>query len=75
MFLDLDHFKLINDTLGHDVGDNLLIYISQLLKKQVREADTVSRFGRDEFVILLSTLHDADIAMYEAKNSRSRSTI
>lgn len=75
MFLDLDHFKLINDTLGHGVGDNLLIYISQLLKKQVREADTVSRFGGDEFVILLSTLHDADIAMYEAKNSRSRSTI
>lgn len=64
MFLDLDHFKLINDTLGHGVGDNLLIYISQLLKKQVREADTVSRFGGDEFVILLSTLHDADDAKH-----------
>lgn len=64
MFLDLDHFKLINDTLGHGVGDNLLIYVSGLLKKQVREADTVSRFGGDEFVILLSSIKTLEDAKY-----------
>ncbi len=64
MFLDLDHFKLINDTLGHGVGDNLLIYISELLKNQVREADTVSRLGGDEFVVLLSSLSSAEDAKH-----------
>ncbi len=53
MFLDLDHFKLINDTLGHDTGDKLLIYIAGLLKNQLRESDTASRIGGDEFVILV----------------------
>jgi len=53
IFLDLDHFKLINDTLGHSVGDDLLIFISDLLKKQIREVDTLARLGGDEFVILL----------------------
>ena len=56
IFLDLDHFKLINDTLGHSVGDELLIYISHLLKGTIREADTLSRLGGDEFVILLSSI-------------------
>jgi diguanylate cyclase (GGDEF)-like protein len=62
IFLDLDHFKLINDTLGHDAGDDLLIYISELLKNLVREADTISRFGGDEFVILLPNIHSIDAA-------------
>ncbi|MCF6310437.1 MAG: EAL domain-containing protein [Sulfurimonas sp.] len=64
LFMDLDHFKLINDTLGHGVGDELLIYISRLLEKQVREADTISRFGGDEFIILLPNvkgINDAEI--------------
>jgi diguanylate cyclase (GGDEF)-like protein len=64
IFIDLDHFKLINDTLGHGIGDELLIYISRLLEKQVRKADTVSRFGGDEFIILLpniKSINDAEI--------------
>lgn len=52
-FLDLDHFKLINDTLGHDVGDELLIQVSKRLLKHVRAADTLARIGGDEFNILI----------------------
>lgn len=52
MFLDLDHFKEINDTLGHSVGDILLIEIAQRFQSVIRETDSVSRFGGDEFIFL-----------------------
>ena len=58
MFLDLDLFKRINDTLGHDVGDQVLIEVSNRLQACVREGDTVARLGGDEFVILLPELDD-----------------
>lgn len=56
LFLDLDHFKLINDTLGHNVGDELLIHIANQLKNILRQSDSISRIGGDEFIILLSEI-------------------
>jgi diguanylate cyclase (GGDEF)-like protein len=56
--LDLDHFKQINDTLGHDQGDCLLVMASQRLRDCVRSADTVARVGGDEFMVILGDLED-----------------
>jgi diguanylate cyclase (GGDEF)-like protein len=53
LMMDLDHFKEVNDTLGHHVGDRLLIEVGKVLKKSLREIDTVARLGGDEFAILL----------------------
>ena len=68
MFVDLDKFKRINDTYGHQAGDAVLRTIAERLKHNTREDDTVSRYGGDEFLYLLTQIHEQkDIAMIAAK--------
>jgi diguanylate cyclase (GGDEF)-like protein len=68
LYLDLDHFKGINDTLGHPIGDQLLQSVAERLKASVRETDTVSRFGGDEFALIATDLKEpADAATLALK--------
>lgn len=72
MLLDLDNFKVINDTLGHLVGDRLLIQVAARLKSCLREDDTVGRFGGDEFVIILQGLEPSGMAALQAEAVASK---
>lgn len=58
LFIDLDNFKTLNDTLGHDMGDLLLVEVGQRIKNSIREDDTVARFGGDEFLVMLEALSE-----------------
>ena len=67
MMMDLDNFKILNDTQGHDVGDQLLVEVSKRIQAGVREGDTVARLGGDEFVVILEGLDRAGFAAMQAE--------
>ncbi|WP_019505850.1 EAL domain-containing response regulator [Pleurocapsa sp. PCC 7319] len=72
LFIDLDRFKMINDSLGHLVGDKLLIAIAQLLPEDLRNTDTVARLGGDEFVILLEDIHSLQDVTYVSERLQEK---
>jgi diguanylate cyclase (GGDEF)-like protein len=72
LVLDLDHFKLVNDTHGHIAGDHVLAAVADTLRTEVRERDLVGRFGGEEFVVLLGDLGDAGVGELEAVAERIR---
>lgn len=67
LFIDLDHFKTINDGLGHAVGDELLITVARRLQQRLRNEDTLARLGGDEFLVILENLQSPDEAAYTAQ--------
>ncbi len=71
MFIDLDRFKNINDTLGHEVGDHLLVEVARRLRASVREGDTVARLGGDEFLVLLEEVDGFQAVATMAQRIRS----
>ena len=70
LFIDLDNFKYVNDTFGHDCGDQLLTVVAERLQSAVRSNDEVVRFGGDEFVVLLQNIRESAIAMQLAEKIR-----
>ncbi len=67
LFVDLDGFKKVNDSYGHESGDNVLIQVAKRIEGCVRNSDTVARFGGDEFVVMITGLHSKEEAIYIAE--------
>lgn len=63
MLMDVDHFKLINDTYGHDVGDDVIVQLGNLLGKQFVNGEITGRFGGDEFIVFIRDINDPDVAV------------
>ena len=74
LFIDLDRFKIVNDSLGHLMGDRLLIAVAQFLEESLRDNDLVARLGGDEFVILLDGIHELQDAIQIAARIQERLT-
>jgi len=68
LFLDLDHFKEVNDSMGHKVGDELLVEVSRRLKSKIRQTDTLARLGGDEFAIVLDQVANNDVVVDVTQN-------
>lgn len=67
IMMDLDHFKMINDTYGHSMGDQVLVEAAQILKASFRKADMICRYGGDEFIVLIDRKHESEAAADIAK--------
>ena len=74
LFVDLDHFKQVNDLLGHQVGDNVLVEVADRLKHSLRSGDIVGRYGGDEFVVLLHEVESSDAASRVREKIEQRMT-
>ncbi|PIG91004.1 EAL domain-containing protein [Gloeocapsopsis sp. IPPAS B-1203] len=72
LFIDLDRFKIVNDSLGHAIGDQLLCAIAYLLEQSIRSTDTIARFGGDEFTILLDGIKDITDAIKIAERLQAQ---
>jgi diguanylate cyclase (GGDEF)-like protein len=68
LFLDLDHFKGINDSMGHKVGDELLVVVANRLRNEIRQTDTLARLGGDEFTIILNQVANTDAVVEVTQN-------
>jgi diguanylate cyclase (GGDEF)-like protein len=69
MFVDVDNFKKVNDQLGHDAGDDLLVNLTNILQQSIRNTDTLIRWGGDEFLIIIDNA-DADTSLVLAEGIR-----
>ncbi len=74
LFIDLDGFKQVNDTLGHEIGDRLLVTVGQRLSNCLRGSDTVSRLGGDEFTVILRAIPNVQVAAKVAEKILSTIT-